>query len=292
MNIKEITGSYPVMKMHGSGNDFFLLSDLNEQLTSVQVQKICKRSFGVGSDGLLAVCKSRTPKASIRMKFFNPDGTTSEMCGNGIRCFTKYIVDNNLVTKTTQIPVDTDAGILYLDLIENSAEQAQVKVNMGVPQLENKNQCADSFRDGKQYIETLINGKSYTYVGMGNPHAINFSETPKKDAASIGSSVEKHPTFPQKTNVEFAKVLNRKEVEMHVWERGAGLTLACGTGACATFVAAFLTNKVDESAVIKLPGGNLTIAWEGIGKPIFMTGDAVNVFQINAHSLDQYLLSN
>jgi diaminopimelate epimerase len=289
MNIKEITRGYRVMKMHGSGNDFVVLPDLEERLSATQVQKICKRSYGVGSDGLIAVCKSRTPEADIRMKFFNPDGTTAEMCGNGIRCFTKYLADNKFVTENQKIAVDTDAGILYPEIIANDSHQAQIKVNMGIPQLENKAQCIESLSSEKKYIESTINGQTFIYVGMGNPHAICFSKTPKEDAASTGSTIEYHATYPQKTNVEFAKVLNRQEVEMHVWERGAGLTLACGTGACATFVAAFLTNQVDHSAVIKLPGGNLTIAWEGIGKPIFMTGDAVNVFEINPVSLDQYL---
>ena len=233
------------------------------------------------------VCWSRVPEAQYRMKFFNADGSSAEMCGNGIRCFAKYLVDNDLVSLNQQIPVDTDAGVLFVDVLENSDKEALVRVDMGKPQLENASQfCIKRSSDQSTSVCT-IDGREYIYVGIGNPHAVSFSSHPEKDALRLGPSIEVHEYFPKKTNVEFVNILSPNLLEMHVWERGAGITLACGTGACASFVAAKCSGKINGSeAIVRLPGGDLGIVWEGPGQSIFMTGNAVNVNQVpGSHDL-------
>ncbi len=289
--LRQITRTYPISKIQGCGNDFVILTDFEECLTPELVQKICKRRYGVGADGLMTVCHSRIEGAEIRMKFFNPDGSVAEMCGNGIRCFAKYLLDNKLIDSLSNVPIDTDAGLLFIDITENTSRECLVKVNMGVPLLEQSEQCSLGLSEGQSYITAQIDDFKYTFVSMGNPHAVTFSENPKVDVLAYGEKIEKNEViFPERTNVEFAKVTSESHIEMHVWERGAGITLACGTGACATFVAAYLEDKVAPKATVALPGGDLYIEWEGIGKPIFMTGEAVNVFHIDVESLEKNIL--
>jgi diaminopimelate epimerase len=290
MNIREIAGNYPIVKMHGCGNDFVVLTDFNEKITAEQAKAICSRHFGVGADGLITVVNSRIERVPWRMKFFNPDGSIAEMCGNGIRCFIKYLFDHGLVTVEGSLQVDTDAGIISPEIIKNTEREALVRVNMGIPELYNKSQV--NISPGEQgIVRGNVNGHHFTFISMGNPHAVIFSGQPEKDVKQFGPSIENNKKiFPQKTNVEFIQVLTPERLVMHVWERGAGITLACGTGACAGVVAAVVNGHCQTSATVQLPGGDLAISWEGIGEPVFMTGGATNVFEITPLSLDSYLL--
>lgn len=276
--------SYPITKMHGTGNDFVFYVDMDEKTTPDHVRKICAVHTGVGADGVITVTKSRTPKAKYRMKYFNADGSLAEMCGNGIRCFAKYLLDNKFVLEKGKIPVDTDAGIIIPEILENSEKEARVLVNMGKPILYNPDQIALS-PDKSGLVTVPFKNFKGTYISMGNPHIIFFVEKGKaKDyTKEYGSQIE-HTTslFPQKTNVEFVEVNSKKDLTMHVWERGAGLTLSCGTGACAVLVAAVLNNYVDNKAKIHLPGGDLEVVWDGKEESVFMTGNAVNVFTIES----------
>jgi len=277
-----LNSQYPVMEMHGTQNTFLVLTDFKELITPSQVKALCDVNTGFNKDGLMTVCTSRIPEAKIRMKFFNFDGSMAEMCGNGIRCFAKYLVDQKLVLETTQIPIDTDAGLLFIDILENFKVEAQVKVNMGVPILDNAEQCTVRLSTDIPITDFTLENKTFHYVGMGNPHAITFTDTPDKDVISIGPKAEVATVFPAKTNVEFLKVHSDDLIEMHVWERGVGITLACGTGACASFVTAKLTKKIkSDEATLRLPGGDLQIAWKGSQHPVFMTGNAVNVAEVN-----------
>ncbi|MBN1696543.1 MAG: diaminopimelate epimerase [Spirochaetales bacterium] len=291
MKIKDIVNDQPVMKMHGCGNDFIVLTDREGRLLPDQVKKLCARHYGVGADGLIAVMPSRRPDATFRMKFFNPDGSVAEMCGNGIRCFAKYLADRGLVDRDGSLSVDTDAGLIKPELIGYSAREAQVKVNMGEPVLFNPQQV--TVEPGEEgAVRGNAEGLWFTFVSMGNPHAVIFTDTPERDVAYFGPKIEGNSSlFPAKTNVEFVKIDSPQEFTMYVWERGAGVTLACGTGACAGFVAAAVNGYAKKSAFVRLPGGILHIAWEGIGSPVFMTGNAVNVFEISAESLDYYCCS-
>ncbi len=284
--------SYPVTKMHGCGNDFVLYVDLDESTTPQDVIKICALHTGVGADGVITVTKSRTPKAKYQMKYFNADGSTAEMCGNGIRCFAKYLIDTKLLVDHGEIPVDTDAGIIIPHVLENSEKEAQVKVNMGEPVFYNKEQITLTPQRNGLVTVSLPNLQfKGTYMNMGNPHVIFFVSKgdAEKYAKEYGPQIEQMTTvFPKKTNVEFVEVNNKKDLTLHVWERGAGLTLACGTGACATLAASVLLGYADNTAKVHLPGGTLDISWKGVGSPIYMTGPAVNVFTIS--DLQKFLL--
>jgi diaminopimelate epimerase len=305
MKISEIAKNYPIMKMQGCGNDFVVMVDPNEQLTSEQAKRICDRHFGIGSDGLITVLSSRKPEAGYRMKFFNPDGTTAEMCGNGIRCFAKYLVDNKFVPDATrEIPVDTDAGLRIPEMVSNTPAEALVRVNMGEPVLHNPEQvnsgliervtpelalCITYKKD--EIVKGRLSGREFTFVSMGNPHAVIFTDNPVEDVKKYGLGIERClKVFPQKTNVEFVKVNASDDLTMYVWERGAGETLACGTGACASLVASVLNGHSEDHARLHLLGGDLDISWEGKGNPVYMTGLARNVCKIDAESLDKYLL--
>ncbi len=298
MRLQDITHAYPIVKMHGCGNDFVVFMDPGKAFDAGTaevrrvVSTICRRNFGVGSDGLIAIMPSRTRDAVYRMKFFNPDGSDAEMCGNGIRCLAKYLADNKEISVPTEFAVDTDAGRLVLDIRENSRAEAVVRVNMGVPETRNPDQVvAEPDDDG--IVRVSSNGvHDLIYVGMGNPHVVKFTDDPRPMALQRGPLIEKHTAvFPQKTNVEFARVDTEDEITMFVWERGAGETLACGTGACATFVAAVLDGRAGKKATVHLLGGDLVIEWDGKGSPVYMTGPARNVFEIMPETIDTYLIS-
>lgn len=291
MFIKEITRGKPVMKMHGCGNDFVIMFDLNEKITPEIAKKICALHYGIGSDGLILVMNSRIKEALYRMKFHNPDGSQVEMCGNGIRCFAKYLTDLKLIAGKEEISFETDAGLIKCKILDNNEKKALIKVNMGEPVFFNPSQITLSpNKDG--IVKGKIENFEFTFVSMGNPHAVIFSDNPKNDVKEYGPEIEKNiKIFPKKTNVEFVKVNSMKDLTMFVWERGAGETLACGTGACASLVASFINNKSDNKATVHLLGGDLTIEWQGKDQPVYMTGNAENVFEINPDSLDKHLLS-
>lgn len=275
------------IKMHGAGNDFVMVDarDHTADWADLAV-RMCDRHFGIGSDGLCLIQSSDL--AEFRFRMFNPDGSEAEMCGNGIRCFAKYLADERLVSASTEsVRVETGAGILVVGLVRNGNGVEQVRVDMGKPLL----QAAEVPVDPGHSVESPVKGLaisvggvelSLTCVSMGNPHAVAFIDTPVDDfpLERIGPLVERHPHFPRRTNFEIANVIDRGHLKMRVWERGAGITLACGTGACGTAVAAQLNGLTDQRIVTSLPGGDLIIEWDGRNQ-VFMTGPAQSVFRGN-----------
>lgn len=271
-------------KMQGLGNDFILVDyeeiEKNKLDYSELAKKICDRNFGIGGDGLIIVnppdIKGDTD-ASWRI--INSDGSEPEMCGNGIRCFAKYVYQKGLVDKK-KFTIQTLAGVILPEIMNNG----KVKVDMGQPILE-ASKIPASITELDAVIDYPIeaNGKSFniTAVSMGNPHCVIFSDEDTYSLArEYGSTIETSSLFPEKANVEFVKVISRNEIKIDVWERGCGITLACGTGACASTVAAIVNNLVDNVITARLPGGDLEVEWnqsQNCGK-VFMTGDSEFVF--------------
>lgn len=267
-------------KVQGLGNDFIIINDLEKNISdySSLAQKVCNRYFGIGGDGLMVILPS--DKADFRMKIINSDGSEPEMCGNGIRCFAKYVYDKNL-TKKEDLTVETLAGIIKPKLIVENGQVRLVKVDMGEPRLLREEIPAQGEKGSKVINEDLIIGDQnfqVTCVSMGNPHCIIFTDNADNLVNKYGPLAETHSFFPRKTNVEFVEVINEKEVKMRVWERGAGITLACGTGACATTVACVLNNKTNREITVHLLGGDLKIQWSEENNHIYMTGPAEIVF--------------
>lgn len=269
------------VKMHGLGNDFVIMEiDSWEAADSLQpyAGMICDRNFGVGADGLVAIGKDL--KMDIFMRIFNPDGSEPEMCGNGIRCVARYAYERGLV-HNPQLSVRTLAGPRYPVVELNNNIVSSIKVDMGEPVLERS--LIPVQGEGSTVgipLETSHGTMEVTAVSMGNPHCITFVEDVEKTPIAIwGAELEVHPLFPAKTNVEFIQVLDRNEMIMRVWERGAGITLACGTGACATLVAAVLNDLTDRKALVHLLGGDLLIEWNQENNHVYMTGPAKQVFR-------------
>lgn len=267
-------------KMQGLGNDFVIINDLEENISdySALAKKVCHRNFGIGADGLMVVLPSK--KADFRMRIINSDGSEPEMCGNGIRCFAKFVYDQGL-TKKNKLEIETLAGIIKPELIIENNAVTLIKVDMGEPVLQSE-LIPTAVKDQKviKGHALQVQDKEFlvTCVSMGNPHCLIFADEPDLLAEKYGPDLEKHPFFPRKTNVEFIEVLNKNEVKMRVWERGAGITLACGTGACATTVACVLNDKTDRSITVHLLGGDLQIEWSEADNHLYMTGPAVTVF--------------
>lgn len=267
-------------KMQGLGNDYVYVNCLEENVenpskTAVQVSD---RHFGIGADGLILIRPSK--QADFEMEMYNADGSRGEMCGNGIRCVAKYVYDYGLTDKT-HISVETLGGIKYLDLMVEAGKVKQVKVDMGSPILEAEKIPIKG--SGKRVLHEAIrvDGTEYhiTGVSMGNPHAVVFMEDVNNlEIEKIGPLFEHHECFPKRVNTEFVHVLDRKHVEMRVWERGSGETLACGTGACAVAVACVLNGLTEEEVTVKLLGGDLQIRWDREKNTVYMTGPAEVVF--------------
>ena len=267
-------------KMHGIGNDYVYVNCFKEEIEnpSELARFVSNRNFGVGSDGLILIRPSE--KADFQMDMYNSDGSQAEMCGNGIRCVGKYVYDYGLTDKT-QITVDTLAGIKYLDLTVEDGKVSKIRVNMGEPILKPELVPVISTEDPAVDIPIEVKGKKYnmTCVSMGNPHAVIFMDHVKDlDIEVIGPYFENHTCFPKRTNTEFVEILDRNTVNMRVWERGAGETLACGTGACATAVACVLNDKTEDKITVHLLGGDLQIEWDRETNQIYMTGPATTVF--------------
>jgi diaminopimelate epimerase len=272
------------IKVHGIGNDFVLMNyltgmpDLNWPELS---RKICDRHFGVGADGLVLILPSKT--ADIQMRVFNPDGSEAEMCGNAIRCVARFVYQRGLITDRL-IKVETLAGLRSPEVIENEqGDITGVKVDMGEPILEPVNIPMSVVNERIVNYPLQFTGGELmiTAVSMGNPHCITFvSNLNKVPFFEWGPKLEVHPLFPRKTNVEFVEIKNPNEVRMRVWERGAGETLACGTGACAVGVAGYLNNLTNRKITVHLPGGDLQIEWAENGR-VYMTGPAEEVFTGN-----------
>lgn len=267
-------------KMQGCGNDYVYVDCTRQPLENVNelARRVSDRHYGIGSDGLILIKSS--DKADFFMEMYNSDGSQSAMCGNGMRCVGKYVYDFGLTDKT-EISVDTLAGVKYLKLNVVDGKVATVRVNMGSPILNPAEIPVVS--EGEVVVNEPIevDGKTYqmTCVSMGNPHAILFvDETDNLPMEEIGPKFENHERFPERTNTEFVKVVDRKTLKMRVWERGAGETLACGTGACATLVAAVLNGVAENTATLQLLGGNLEITWDREENVVYMEGPAVTVF--------------
>ena len=267
-------------KMHGIGNDYVYVNCFEETVEnpSEVSKKVSDRHFGIGSDGLILIKPSE--KADFEMEMYNADGSQGAMCGNGIRCVAKYVYDYGLTDKTN-ISVDTKSGIKYLDLTVANGKVALVKVNMGQPEL-NAEKIPMIYKK-QQVIQQPLAVKDNIYevtaVSMGNPHVIVYMDQIRDLAIEkIGPDFEKHPAFPEGVNTEFVHVINRKTVEMRVWERGSGETLACGTGACAVAVACVLNGYTEEEVTVRLLGGELKIFWNRKENLVYMTGPAEVVF--------------
>ncbi len=279
-------------KMQGIGNDYVYVNCFEEKVEnpSELAVKISNRNFGVGSDGLILIKPSEV--ADFTMEMYNADGSQSEMCGNGIRCVGKYVYDYGLTDKE-RISVETLAGIKYLDFTIENGKVALITVNMGSPELVPEKVpvnvdaikgVSDSEKSGLAQVvdKTLeVDGKEYnvTCVSMGNPHCITFvDDTASFPLEEEGPKFEFHAAFPNRVNVEFIQVLSRNEVNMRVWERGSGETLACGTGACASTVACILNGLTEDEITLHLLGGDLKVRWDRNENVVFMTGPAKVVF--------------
>jgi diaminopimelate epimerase len=270
-------------KLHGLGNDYLYIDATKQDISDIDLSKLSirmsERNFGIGSDGIILIEKSK--KAMFKMRIFNADGSEAEMCGNGIRGFAKYIYDHKLAKKK-KIDVETKAGIIVPEIIKEKDGKAElIRVDMGEPKLERKDMPMLGNKDEQiinEKLEAMSQLVRVTCVSMGNPHCILFVEDYNFDYKRLGKSIEKNERFPRKTNVEFVKVINDKEIDMRVWERGSGETLACGTGASASVVASVLNKKTGRDVTVHLLGGDLQIEWDKATNHVFMTGPAEEVF--------------
>ncbi len=267
-------------KMQGLGNDYVYVNCFEEKIENppAVARYVSDRHFGIGSDGRIMINPSEV--ADFEMEMYNADGSRGEMCGNGIRCVAKYVYDYGLTDKT-QISVETLGGIKYLDLTVEDGKVVLVKVDMGKPEL--KSDLIPIISENEKVIDEPIevDGQVYhmTGVSMGNPHTVIYVDDVKNlDLEKIGPKFENHERFPKRINTEFVHCIDRNTVEMRVWERGSGETLACGTGACAVAVASILNNLTDTRVTVKLLGGDLQIEWDREKNHVFMTGPAKVVF--------------
>ena len=268
-------------KWQGIGNDFVIVNGFQERIEDYPQKaiEICDRHFGIGADGLVIALPSEI--ADFRMRIFNSDGSEAEMCGNVTRCFARYVYENGLTTKT-ELSIETLAGIIRPKLIFEEGQIRAVCVDMGEPRLKRGEiPMTGNAEEPAVNLPLVVGNTTYdiTCVSMGNPHCIIFTdEVEELDLQALGRPIEIHPLFPRKTNVEFVKVIDRNTLRMRVWERGAGITLACGTGTCATVVAAVLNNKTEREVKVHLDGGDLFIEWRS-DNHVYKTGPAVEVFR-------------
>lgn len=267
-------------KMHGLGNDYVYIDAINQKIEneSSLAKFVSNRHFGIGSDGLILICKSDI--ADFQMRMFNSDGSEAEMCGNGIRCVGKFVYDKGLTDKTI-VKIETLAGIKTLVLNTKDGKVETARVDMGEPILEAEKIPVISKEQPVKNLELEAENKKFkfTCVSMGNPHAITIVENTKEfDVEKYGKILEVDKAFPKKSNIEFAQIIDKENIKMRVWERGAGETLACGTGACATAVACNLNGLTGRKVNIELLGGTLNIEWNEKDNHVYMTGPAVTVF--------------
>ena len=269
-------------KMHGLGNDYVYMDAINQKIEnrSELAKKVSNRHFGIGSDGLILICKSDV--ADFRMQMFNSDGTEAEMCGNGIRCVGKFVYDKGLTDKE-EVTIETLAGIKKLKFTIKDGKVEKVRVNMGKPILEAKRIPVESNLNPVKDLKIKAEDRefNFTCVSMGNPHAITFIKDNLKDfdVTKYGKKIEIDTVFPNKTNVEFINIVDKNNIKMRVWERGAGETLACGTGACASVVASYINGYTSRNVCVELLGGKLEIEWNEKDSNIYMTGSATTVFE-------------
>jgi diaminopimelate epimerase len=264
-------------KMHGLGNDFVVIDAISQaiNLNTEQIKAIANRHFGIGCDQVLLVEKPTDSRAEFRYRIFNADGGEVEQCGNGARCFALFVREKGL-TSNLVIPVETAGG-----LIELKIEGDQVTVDMGVPDFRPESLPFLVEKQAESY-NLVVNGAEYAIgaVSMGNPHVVmQVDNVDTVNVEKIGAQIECHQQFPQRVNVGFMEIINRDEIRLRVYERGAAETLACGTGACAAVAVGRLQGKLNEQVTVRLHGGNLNICWPGVGQALLMTGPATTVFQ-------------
>lgn len=271
----------PFVKMHGTGNDFVLVEkkDLADIPPADFAVDICRRHFGAGSDGLLVVEDSQTADTAMRM--YNPDGSEA-MCGNGIRCFAKYVFEKNLVPKKT-MSVETIGGIKKLNLDLDRDNVKSVRVNMGKPVFESRLIPVAAEQSSEPILDLCVQALGRTFsaavLSMGNPHCVIFTdELNRKDVIRFGGVIESDPLFPERVNTEFVKVMSREKIQMNVFERGAGYTLSCGTGTCAAAVASHIKGFTGEHVEVEVPGGTLLVDYCE-GGPVYMSGPAEFVYE-------------
>lgn len=270
-------------KMHGIGNDFVVVdgvsTPVDEERLAAATPQMCHRHFGIGADGLILILPSRV--ADFRMRMFNPDGSEAEMCGNGTRCVARYVYDHGL-TRSSTVSLETLAGIKEMKLVLEGGRVAGIQVDMGAPVLQRSLIPMQGPEVPEVVDEPLhVNGTEVrvTAVSMGNPHAVLFDAGVEMDTVRhLGPLIERHEAFPARTNVQFVQVVSRSEVVLRTWERGAGVTLACGTGACASVVAGAISGRTDRKATVHLLGGDLEVEWSETGS-VLMTGPAEEVFE-------------
>jgi diaminopimelate epimerase len=265
-------------KMHGAGNDFVVIDGVRQQvyLAPEQLRFIADRHFGVGCDQILLVERSQNDEADFRYRIFNADGSEVEQCGNGARCFVRFVHDHKLTSKK-EIVVETKSGLISPRL----EEDGRVTVNMGAPIFEPSRIPFESDTDAViQPLQVGAQTLQITAVSMGNPHAVHVVEDVEKaDVATLGPLIERHPRFPRRVNAGFMQIVDRSHIKLRVYERGAGETLACGTGACAAVVSGIQRGLLDNTVQVATHGGVLSIAWAGPDKPVMMTGPAIMVFE-------------
>jgi len=264
-------------KMHGLGNDFVVIDAINQHvgLTAGQIRQLSDRHFGIGFDQLLLVEKPASDNADFKYRIFNADGSEVAQCGNGARCFARFVRDKQLTDKD-EIRVDTNSGQLLLHLDEDDL----VTINMGIPR-HAPDEIPMLVEEESKYYTVAVNGteRAFGAVSMGNPHAVlQVNDIKTAPVAELGSELERHPVFPERANIGFMQVVDRQHIRLRVFERGTGETLACGSGACAAAVIGIEHNLLDHDVFVELPGGELKIGWSGRGNPVFMTGPAVSVF--------------
>ena len=269
-------------KMHGLGNDYVYIDSINQKIENREklAKMVSDRHFGVGSDGLILICESKV--ADFKMQMFNSDGTEAEMCGNGIRCVGKFVYDKKMTDKDI-VTIETLAGVKTLKLTIKDGKVEKARVDMGEPILKpEKIPVISKEMPIKNLNLNLIDREfKFTCVSMGNPHAITFiNENVKEfDIEKYGKVAEIDKAFPRRTNVEFINIIDKNNIKMRVWERGAGETLACGTGACASVVATVLNGYTERQVTVELLGGNLEIEWNEDNNHVYMTGPATTVFE-------------
>lgn len=285
MRIKMTLKEIQFAKMHGLGNDYIVINEMYDEIIPESKKneisaELCRRGFSIGADGVIFVCPSSSN--DIRFRIFNSDGSEAEMCGNGIRCFAKYVYDKGIL-KQDKLSVETFGGVKIVNMTIENGMVATSKVDMGKSTFKASEVPVTSENEEFLDEELLVKGTPYrmTAVSVGNPHAVIFvddvDEVPLNEA---GPSIENHEAFPQRVNVHFVKILSENEIEMTTWERGAGFTYACGTGATSSVLAGFKLGKLENNVLVHLPGGDLQIeVYEKDGKlGAFMEGDAVLVF--------------
>ena len=268
-------------KMHGCGNDYVYVDGAKEHVKNKKQLAITvsDRHFGIGSDGVIFINPSEI--ADFEMEMYNADGSRSEMCGNGMRCVGKFVYDHGLTDKA-QVAVESCGKIKYLDMTVENGKVMKVRVNMGQPELRSSDVPVVSENEQVIDEEIIVNGQSYrmTCVSMGNPHAVVFmDDVANMKIEEIGPFFENHERFPNRTNTEFVKIIDDSHVEMRVWERGSGETLACGTGCCATAVACALNGLTGTHVFVKVLGGEIEIEWDREANLVYMTGPAETVYE-------------